>query len=90
MNSPPCGITQPTTNLFEVLCGVMLTHALALPALLPVLPLPLQLLRLVPRQALAHVEVGVAARVLVRVAALDVQPAELVEVGGCGKKGEKG
>ena len=36
-----------------------------------------------PGQALAHVEVGVAARVLVRVAALDVQAAELVEVGRC-------
>ena len=39
-----------------------------------------------PGQALAHVEVGVAARVLVRVAALDVQAAELVEVGGCREK----
>ena len=44
---------------------------------------------LVPGQALAHVEVGVAPRVLVRVAALDVEAAELVEVGRCGKKERK-
>ena len=44
---------------------------------------------LVPGQALAHVEVGVAPRVLVRVAALDVEAAELVEVGRCGKRREK-
>ena len=53
-----------------------LTHALPLPALAFLQPL-----WLVPGEALAHVEVGVAARVLVRVAALDVQTAELVEVG---------
>ena len=49
----------------------------------PPLPAALLLLWLVPGEALAHVEVGVAPRVPVRVPALHVQPAELVEVGRC-------